>query len=247
RIRRGDGSAVGGGARRIPPLGRASRPGRLLPSGEPPRGNRPPEHRVPPGSTFRRRSEEHTSELQSRVDLVCRLLLETQDRCAPPLAPHDSRHRPRRSPLFPYTTLCRSAEFDEAMEALSGAAHAAYRRLVEHPGLVGYFQAASPLEEIALLNIGSRPARRFGAKTLADLRAIPWVFAWSQNRHFLPGWYGVGTGLATFLEVRGGRGAALLQRMFAEFRLFRLILDEVEKTLAYVDLDIAREYAGLVA
>jgi len=140
-----------------------------------------------------------------------------------------------------------TAEFDEAMEALSGAAHAAYRRLVEHPGLVGYFQAASPLEEIALLNIGSRPARRFGAKTLADLRAIPWVFAWSQNRHFLPGWYGVGTGLATFLEVRGGRGAALLQRMFAEFRLFRLILDEVEKTLAYVDLDIAREYAGLVA
>ena len=57
----------------------------------------------------------------------------------------------------------------------------------------------------------------------------------------------MGTGLATFLEVRGGRGAALLQRMFAEFRLFRLILDEVEKTLAYVDLDLAREYAGLVA
>ncbi len=139
------------------------------------------------------------------------------------------------------------AEFDEAMEALSGAAHAAYRRLVEHRHLVAYFQAASPLEEIALLNLGSRPARRFGARTLADLRAIPWVFAWTQNRHFVPGWFGVGTGLDTFLGVRGARGEALLRRMFTDFRLFRLVVDEVEKTLAYVDLDIARAYADLVA
>src|SRR5439155_1702835 len=85
---------------------------------------------------------------------------------------------------------------------------------------IAYFQAASPLEEIALLNIGSRPTRRFGARTLGDLRAIPWVFAWTQNRHCIPGWYGVGTGLATFLDVRGARGAALLGRMFAGCRLF---------------------------
>jgi phosphoenolpyruvate carboxylase len=140
-----------------------------------------------------------------------------------------------------------TTEFDEAMEAVSGAAHAAYRRLVDHAHLVSYFQAASPLEEIALLNIGSRPARRFGAHTLADLRAIPWVFAWTQNRHFVPGWYGVGAGLETFLAVRGGRGEALLKRMFADCRLFRLIVDEAEKTLAYVDLDIARAYADLVS
>jgi len=140
-----------------------------------------------------------------------------------------------------------STEFDEAMEALSGAAHAAYRRLVEHQHLVTYFQAASPVEEIALLNIGSRPARRTGVRTLADLRAIPWVFAWTQNRHFIPGWFGVGTGVATFLEVRGARGEALLKRMFSDFRLFRLIMDEAEKTLAYVDLEIARQYADLVA
>ena len=140
-----------------------------------------------------------------------------------------------------------TTEFDEAMEALSGAAHAAYRRLVEHPRLVDYFQAASPVEEIALLNIGSRPARRTGVRTLADLRAIPWVFAWTQNRHCLPGWYGLGTGLATFLDVRGTRGEALLKRMFTDFRLFRLVMDEVEKTLAYVDLDLARGYAELVA
>jgi phosphoenolpyruvate carboxylase len=141
--------------------------------------------------------------------------------------------------------LAPTTEYDEAMEALSGAAQAAYRRFVEHPGLMAYFTAASPLEELALLNIGSRPARRSGARTLADLRAIPWVFAWSQNRHFITGWYGVGSGLETFLQVRGERGRLLLQRMFEGSRLFRLIVDEVEKTLSYVDLEIARLYAEL--
>ncbi len=138
-------------------------------------------------------------------------------------------------------------EFDEAMEALSGAAQAAYRRLVEHPDLLSYYQSASPLEELALLNIGSRPARRSGTQSLSDLRAIPWVFAWSQNRHFITGWYGVGSGLLTFMQIRGERGTALLRRMFQDSRLFRLIVDEVEKTLSYVDLGIAREYAELVA
>ena len=142
--------------------------------------------------------------------------------------------------------LAPAAEFDEVMEALSGAAQASYRQLVDHPDLLAYYQAASPLEEISLLNLGSRPARRFGARSLSDLRAIPWVFAWSQNRHFVPGWYGVGSGILTFLQVRGERGAALLDRMFKESRLFRLIVDEAEKTLTYVDLDIAREYAELV-
>jgi phosphoenolpyruvate carboxylase len=142
--------------------------------------------------------------------------------------------------------LAPTAEFDEAMEALSGAAQAAYRRLVDHPDLLSYYQSASPLEEISLLNLGSRPARRFGARSLGDLRAIPWVFAWSQNRHFVPGWYGVGSGILTFLDIRGQRGATLLDRMFTESRLFRLIVDEVEKTLTYVDLDLAREYAELV-
>lgn len=137
-------------------------------------------------------------------------------------------------------------QFDEAMTALSGMACAAYRQLVEHPGFVTYYQAASPVEEFALLNLGSRPARRFGARSLADLRAIPWVFAWTQNRHLVPGWYGVGTALREFVRVRGSEGEALLARMAAESRLFRLVVDEVEKTLALVDLDIAAGYAGLV-
>ncbi|HTS88265.1 MAG TPA: phosphoenolpyruvate carboxylase [Gemmatimonadales bacterium] len=139
-----------------------------------------------------------------------------------------------------------TSEFDEAMEALSGAAQAAYRRFVERPDLITYFTAASPLEELTLLNIGSRPARRTGARTLADLRAIPWVFAWSQNRHFITGWYGIGSGISTFLEIRGERGEKLLKRMHGESRLFQLVLDEVEKTLSYVDLEIARLYAELV-
>jgi phosphoenolpyruvate carboxylase len=139
-----------------------------------------------------------------------------------------------------------TSEYDEAMEALSGAAQASYRRFVERPDLITYFSAASPLEELTLLNIGSRPARRTGARTLADLRAIPWVFAWSQNRHFITGWYGMGSGLLNFLQIRGDRGEQLLQRMYKDSRLFQLVLDEVEKTLSYVDLDIAHLYAELV-
>ena len=139
------------------------------------------------------------------------------------------------------------SEFDDALEALSGASRAAYTGLITHPDLVTYFQAASPLEEISLLNIGSRPARRFGANSLKDLRAIPWVFAWAQNRHIITGWYGVGSALQSFLEVRGAEGQELLAKMFKHSRLFRLIVDEVEKTLSVVDMKIARDYASLVA
>jgi phosphoenolpyruvate carboxylase len=138
------------------------------------------------------------------------------------------------------------AEFDDAMEALSGASRAVYTGLISREGFVDYFQCASPLDELALLNIGSRPARRFGARTLSDLRAIPWVFAWAQNRHIITGWYGIGAALKNFIEVRGPDGEALLKRMFEGSKPFRLILDEVEKTLRMVDLNIAREYSTLV-
>ncbi|MEJ2175080.1 MAG: phosphoenolpyruvate carboxylase [bacterium] len=137
-------------------------------------------------------------------------------------------------------------EFDEAMEALAGMSYAAYRRLAEHPGLVDYYQAASPVEELVRLKIGSRPARRFGAANLGDLRAIPWVFGWSQNRHLISGWFGAGSALESFVEVRGAAGEALLNDMFECFPLFRLIVDEMEKTLLLVDLDIAWAYAELV-
>ena len=137
-------------------------------------------------------------------------------------------------------------EFDEAMEAISGVSWTAYRKLMESEHLLAYLQGSSPLEELSMLNIGSRPARRTQARTLADLRAIPWVFSWTQNRHMLPGWFGLGSGLTAFVEVRKERGRELLQRMFRESRLFRTVIDEVEKTLLTVDLDIAREFARLV-
>jgi phosphoenolpyruvate carboxylase len=137
-------------------------------------------------------------------------------------------------------------EFHEAMEALAGTAWSAYRKLMEMPGMLAYLQQSSPLEELSLLNIGSRPARRTQAATLEDLRAIPWVFAWTQNRHMLSGWYGVGSGIKAFLDVRKERGLELLRRMFNEARLFRLILDDVERTLLQVDMSIAGEYAELV-
>ncbi len=137
-------------------------------------------------------------------------------------------------------------EFQEAMEALSGTAWSAYRTLMDLPAMLQYLQDSSPLEELALLNIGSRPARRTQAKGLGELRAIPWVFAWTQNRHMLSGWYGVGRGNKAFLDVRKERGLELLKRMFRDARLFRLILDDVERTLLQVDLSIAGEYAGLI-
>ena len=137
-------------------------------------------------------------------------------------------------------------EFEEALASLSSESYEAYRELVETPNLVGYYEAASPVEELALLNIGSRPARRFGASSLSDLRAIPWVFAWTQNRHLVPGWYGLGAALENYLSQNGADGAKLLRKMFEESRLFRLVIDEAEKTLVQVDMEIAREYADLV-
>ncbi len=139
-----------------------------------------------------------------------------------------------------------NSDFDEAMDAIAGLSYVAYRKLVEHPGLVTFYQSASPVDELVLLKIGSRPARRFGAQTLNELRAIPWVFAWTQNRLIVPGWYGVGSAMEQFLTVRGKQGEELLQRMFQQSRLFRLIISETEKTLPLVDLDIARQYATLV-
>ena len=136
-------------------------------------------------------------------------------------------------------------DFDEAMEALAGMSHAAYRRLADHPGLVGYYESGSPLPELAWLKLGSRPTRRFGAATLDDLRAIPWVFGWSQNRQLVTGWYGVGAALERFLKDRGAAGATLLSEMFERSPIFRLVVDEVEKTLPLVDLEIARRFADL--
>lgn len=140
------------------------------------------------------------------------------------------------------------SEHDKAFHELSKTSYSAYRQLVEAPGLLEYYEAASPVEELTLLNIGSRPARRFGAKSLSDLRAIPWVFAWTQNRHMVPSWYGLGSALSKFRLTQDEQQAEhRLQSLFKHSRLFNLVIDEAEKTLAQVNLSIAREYSELVA
>jgi phosphoenolpyruvate carboxylase len=137
-------------------------------------------------------------------------------------------------------------EMDDALEALASLSQTAYAALISHKDFLPYFNQASPVNELALLRIGSRPARRFGAASLDDLRAIPWVFAWSQNRHMITSWYGVGRALETFRNIRGSRSDALLQRMFQQNPLFRLMIDEVEKALLLSDMSLARDYANLV-
>ena len=135
-------------------------------------------------------------------------------------------------------------EFDDAMEALSGASA---RRLYAASSAI---PTSSPISRRRARSRKSRcsisargPARRFGARSLNDLRAIPWVFAWAQNRHIITGWYGVGSAHPELSRGAGRAGRGLLRRMFEDSRLFRLIIDEVEKTLLLVDLDIARDYA----
>ena len=132
---------------------------------------------------------------------------------------------------------------DGLIETLSQNGQAAYHDLLGTPGFLTYFQTASPVEELALLKIGSRPSKRFGASGIEDLRAIPWVFAWSQNRHMLTGWYGVGSALEQAIKANG---VERLQGMFEDSKLFKLVLDEVEKTLFQADMGIAARYAWLV-
>lgn len=144
----------------------------------------------------------------------------------------------------------RRAIWDEALSELATTSMAAYRGLVyDDPGFVRYFVDASPIRELGLLNIGSRPARRPGERgdlRVEDLRAIPWVFAWTQNRHLLPSWFGVGTALDAFTTRYRG-GLEVLQEMYDEWPWWRALVDNCHMTVAKVDLRIARSYAALVA
>jgi len=122
---------------------------------------------------------------------------------------------------------------------------ARYRALVgDDPGFQAYFEQASPIAEIAQLNTGSRPVSRGGSLKVEDLRAIPWVFAWMQNRHLLPAWYGVGTAFSDFVRRPGGLDR--LRAMYQGWAFFRSLCDNLQMVLVKADMRIARVYAGLV-
>jgi phosphoenolpyruvate carboxylase len=146
----------------------------------------------------------------------------------------------------------RLAEFERVMEELSDRAYRAYRNLVyETPGFTDYFFAATPIAEIAELNIGSRPASRKSTRRIEDLRAIPWGFSWGQCRLLLPGWYGFGSAVTSWLEESGdakdkAKRLGTLRAMFKEWPFFATLLSNMDMVLSKTDLAVASRYAELV-
>src|SRR5690606_27331948 len=127
-----------------------------------------------------------------------------------------------------------------AVARLSQASMSAYRALVyETEGFGDYFRAATPIAELADLKIGSRPASRTASQRIEDLRAIPWVFSWSQSRVMLPGWYGFGSAVA-------GEDMDELRAMTRDWPFFRTLVQNMEMVMAKADMALARRYAGLV-
>jgi phosphoenolpyruvate carboxylase len=137
--------------------------------------------------------------------------------------------------------------FRDVMDELAHRAEESYRQLVHGtPELVEYFESCTPLSGISRLNIGSRPAKRTKGGGISDLRAIPWVFAWTQSRVVLPGWYGVGTAIAEWSGDDEERWATL-REMYKRWLFFRTTIDNVQLSLGKADLLIARVYATLAS
>jgi phosphoenolpyruvate carboxylase len=149
--------------------------------------------------------------------------------------------------LLSHTELAPRPEFLKTMEALSENAFKAYRNMVyETEGFEQYFWESTVISEIAGLNIGSRPASRKKSTAIEDLRAIPWVFSWSQCRLMLPGWFGFGSAVKQYLEANPSNGLQTLQAMFKDWSFFSTVLSNMEMVLAKSDIGIASRYAQLV-
>jgi phosphoenolpyruvate carboxylase len=136
-------------------------------------------------------------------------------------------------------------ELDALMMALSETSYRAYRSLLEMPGFVEFYRQATPIDVIEASRIGSRPSRRSGRRTLADLRAIPWVFSWSQSRFFLSGWYGVGTALDE-LRQRAPEQFDLLRARAFDWPQFHYLISSVASNVMLADAQLMHRYAELV-
>ena len=128
---------------------------------------------------------------------------------------------------------------------LAGESRKAYRNLIEAPGFITFYDQATPIDALESSRIGSRPKRRSGQRSLADLRAIPWVFSWNQCRYYLPGWFGVGSALES-LEKNQPELFKTLQVELRQYFFLYYVLSNVETNIASADLPIMKEYAGLV-
>lgn len=149
--------------------------------------------------------------------------------------------------LLPQAHDAPKTEWLTALERLAAASFRAYRALVyETPGFADFFRAATVIDEIGRLNVGSRPAARHPSSSIESLRAIPWVFSWAQCRLMLPGWYGFGAAYAAYVAEEGEAGLALLREMFADWAFFRTVLSNMDMLLAKTDLALAARYAELV-
>lgn len=131
----------------------------------------------------------------------------------------------------------------EIMEELAARSRSHYRALIyEQPDFIDFFHSVTPIDEISQLQISSRPARRGGKRDLSSLRAIPWVFSWTQSRFLLPAWYGVGTALQGFLDEHPEEHLKLLRYFYFKWPFFKVVVSKVEMTLSKVDLQIAKHY-----
>jgi phosphoenolpyruvate carboxylase len=138
-----------------------------------------------------------------------------------------------------------SPELEDAVGRAAAISRHVYRELIEEPGFVEFFSQATPIDAIECSRIGSRPARRTGQRTIHDLRAIPWVFSWSQARFNLPGWYGIGGAFQSVRESDAAAWASLL-RGARQWPFLSYLLHNVEFSVVAADEAIMAEYAALV-